>query len=463
GIFAGIVDSIYVGEIKISKNDIGISHKQVNNFIENYAESRGIKGQHLKDTIASLEKEFTVAQDNVWSGADIGVSAKNHHLADLAHHPTPLGLVSALMVQFLRIGTFVNKDGEWHFIFVETTKDDIIAIVIAALITGVLNWLALLAEKKYEDDADTEIPGTLKTLIHIIASSPMIIEVIKCADNWFGHLVSEMGGSKQTAGAGMGIPGVFLSLMYELASLPILKDSGLPAALNSLYVDGKVNLRSEIPIYSVLTKQSVPVIINEVFVRSFFFISRLAGEIKEHNGLMGIDWKNIIPFGNRTIERMITVSSLTFTVADTADAAIHAAVESGGNWVIFSCRFASRFNFVGAGKAGLSVIREISAESEEAELIHEKMLLTHAVTAQAVQIIEEYKAALNARLTEYIAEDITQFLTGLDMMRDGLSTVDADRVIGGNVVIQRVLGREPQFTNQQEFDELMGSDMDLIL
>ncbi|MCR5807603.1 MAG: hypothetical protein K6G68_11300 [Oscillospiraceae bacterium] len=179
GIFAGIVDSIYVGEIKISKNDIGISHKQVNNFIENYAESRGIKGQHLKDTIANLEKEFTVAQDNVWSGADIGVSAKNHHLADLAHHPTPLGLVSALMVQFLRIGTFVNKDGEWHFIFVETTKDDIIAIVIPALITGVLNWLALLAEKKYEDDADTEIPGALKTLIHIIASSPMIIEVIK--------------------------------------------------------------------------------------------------------------------------------------------------------------------------------------------------------------------------------------------------------------------------------------------
>ena len=62
-----------------------------------------------------------------------------------------------------------------------------------------------------------------------------------------------------------------------------------------------------------------------------------------------------------------------------------------------------------------------------------------------------------------MAEDITQFLTGLDMMRDGLSTGDADRVIGGNVVIQRVLGREPQFTNQQEFDELMGSDTDLIL
>ena len=82
---------------------------------------------------------------------------------------------------------------------------------------------------------------------------------------------------------------------------------------------------------------------------------------------------------------------------------------------------------------------------------------------EAYEAIEEYKAALNARLTEYIAEDITQFLTGLDMMRDGLSTGDADRVIGGNVVIQRVLGREPQFTNQQEFDELMGSDMDLIL
>ena len=36
-------------------------------------------------------------------------------------------------------------------------------------------------------------------------------------------------------------------------------------------------------------------------------------------------------------------------------------------------------------------------------------------------------------------------------------------VIKGNLVIQKVLGREPQFTNQEEFDELMESDTALVL
>ena len=62
------------------------------------------------------------------------------------------------------------------------------------------------------------------------------MEIIKCADNWFGHLVSDMGGSKNSAGHGMGIPGVLLSLLQEVSSLPGLKDSKLPGIVNYLYV-----------------------------------------------------------------------------------------------------------------------------------------------------------------------------------------------------------------------------------
>ena len=48
-------------------------------------------------------------------------------------------------------------------------------------------------------------------------------------------------------------------------------------------------------------------------------------------------------------------------------------------------------------------------------------------------------------------------------MKQGMESGDSDLVIKGNVVIQRVLGREPQFTNQKEFDDLMDSDEALIL
>ena len=47
-------------------------------------------------------------------------------------------------------------------------------------------------------------------------------------------------------------------------------------------------------------------------------------------------------------------------------------------------------------------------------------------------------------------------------MKQGLASGDSDLVIKGNVVIQRVLGRKPQFTSQEEFDDLMDSDMPLV-
>ena len=261
----------------------------------------------------------------------------------------------------------------------------------------------------------------------------------------------------------MGIPGIFVSLLYEISALPILKDSGLPAFVDDLYENHKLDLRHEITMYKALGKQAIPVALNEIYVRLGFFVSHLCVEIADHKGLKGIDWSNVIPFRNRTVKRMITISSMTFTVADTADAAVHAALESGGNWVLFAGRFAARFNYVGAGRSAVAIVKEISNERKEAQLIHEKMILTEAKTIQVMQVLEEYKAKLTERVSDYLAQDIEAFIEGFDYMKEGLATGNSDLVIKGNVVIQRVLGREPQFTNQEEFDALMDSDIALQL
>lgn len=463
GILSGIIDSIFVGETIISGRDIGLSHQQVNNFIQEYASARGFDRSRLKDAISDLEQAFKVAQDNVWKGAGIGVSAKNHHLADLAHHPTPVGLVSAVIVQFLRIGTFVNKEGEWHFLLVETTPSDVLQVLAPAVMTGVLNWFVAIAEKKYEADTEEEVPKALHNIAHLVASTPIIVEIAKCADNWFGHLVSDMGGSKNTAGGGMGIPGIFVSLLYEIAALPGLKNSGLPAFVDDLYEHHKLDLRHEIALYKNLGKQAIPVIFNELYVRFGYFVSHLCYEIGIHGGAKDINWSNVVPFRNRTVDRMLTVASMTFTVADTADAAVHAALESAGNWVLFSGHFVARFNYVGAGRAAIAIVREISSEKKETQLIHEKLILTEAKTANVVKQLEEYKAGLMMRVSDYLAQDIEAFIEGFDYMKAGLASGDSDLVIKGNIVIQRVLGREPQFTNQDEFDALMDSDIALQL
>jgi Zn-dependent protease with chaperone function len=463
GLYAGVIDSVFVGAASFDGLDMALSHQQVNNFIQEYAKSRGLGGDRLKECISDLEQAFKVAQDNVWKGVGIGVSAKNHHLADLAHHPTPVGLLSSVIVQFLKIGTFVNKEGEWHFILVKTDARDIVETLTPAVITGVLNWLVTLGEKAYQKDTGEEIPKALRGIAHFAASTPMLLEIAKCADNWFGHLVSDMGGSKSTAGGGMGIPGVFVSFLYELASLPVLKDSGLPAFVNDLYESQKLDLRHELCLYKELGKQSIPVIFNEIYTRVLFFASRLGIQTAEHKSLKEIEWKSVMPFGNRVIDRMLMISSMTFTLADTADAAVHAAIESCGNWVLFSGVFVSRFNYVGAGRAAVAIVKEVSNEQKEAQLLHEKLILTNAKTVGVIERFSAYRTALEERVSNYLAEDMETFLIGFDYMKQGLERGDSDLVIKGNVVIQRVLGREPQFTNQKEFDDLMGSDEALFL
>ncbi len=462
GIISGIVDSVYVGELKVTDEGIGLANKQVNIFIQDYAKSRGLGGPRLKQAISDLEQSFKVAQDNIWKGADIGVSASNHHLADLAHHPTPVGLVSAIVVQFLRVGTFVNKKGEWHFVPVKTDLRELAIIWAPAVISGLLNWLVFMGDKDDDEESDRVTPEFIRKLSHGIASTPLLIEIAKCADKWFGHMVSDMGGSKNTAGAGMGVPGIIMSLLYEISSLPGLKDSGLPLIIDEVYEKGKIDLREEVALYNVLKEQAFPVVLNEVITRVLFFVWRLFEELNQTE-IKAVNWRRVIPFKNPIADRMIAISSMTFSIADTIDAAVHAALESAGNGIIFSGKFVSRFNYLGAGRAAIAIVKQISNEKKEAQLIHEKLLLCNALASFKLSEYHAYKAWLEERLTTYLAEDILTFMEGFDYIQSGVSSGNSDDVIKGNIIIQKVLGRNPQFTNQKEFDELMDSDIALVL
>ncbi len=463
GIMAGIADAVFVGEIKISDREIELSKNQVENFIHQYADARGLDKSNMKNVIGELEKKFKVAQDDVWNGKGIHISASNHHLADLAHHPTPLGLASAIIVQFLRVGTFVSRDGKWHFLAVETTAKDIKDILKPVAITGILNWLAALTEKKYESAYDTEMPKALRKLLHLAASAPILVEVAECADNWLGHLISDLDGTKKNAGGGMGIPGVFISLLYELSALPILNSTGLPNFVNRLYERQRIDLRDELPLYKAAKKQIIPVAFNEILVRLGYFLTHLLEEIVTRDKMSDIRWDRVIPFDNRTVDRMLMISSMTFTIADTADAAIHAAIESGANWVLFSGKFVTRFNYVGAGRAALVIVKEISNEKKETQYIHEKMLLSEEKAAVFLSDLQDFKAQLEEKVSNYLAEDISAFTDGLDEIGEGLNSDNSDLVIHGNIKIWKVLGRQPQFSNQKEFDDLMQSDTPLIL
>ena len=166
-----------------------------------------------------------------------------------------------------------------------------------------------------------------------------------------------------------------------------------------------------------------------------------------------------MPFNNRSVDRCLMISTMTFNMIDTADAAFRAAVESEGNWVLFSGRFVARYNYVGAGRAALAIVKEYSNEKKEEQLIYERMLLMEEKAQIMYQKLQKFKRELEERLTIYLAEDIETFMNGFDLMNEGLASGNPNLVIKGNVVIQKILGRKPQFESQEEFDKIMTSDV----
>ena len=201
GVIAGLIDSFFVGETEIDKDKI----------------------QEM------LESKYHTANDDEYRHKDENgnwiSSAMYHRLDDLAHHPTLLGLVASILVRYFRLVVFVDgSDGKPHVFFagkpqnkafqqleVEQLKNAWMGVIIS----GLFMWLATVAENKCIEEDDGDLPKPLRKIIIALKSAPVVIEVLKAADTWIGHMMSDVSTSQ-------GIPGIFLSLLKEISVLKIL-------------------------------------------------------------------------------------------------------------------------------------------------------------------------------------------------------------------------------------------------
>lgn len=434
GMLCGFIDSFYVGEFNFVdlKTD---ANKHVNKFVEKYAKLNGWRGEgRLDGAIKYLENIFPVAQDNIWKPTGVS-STRLHHLEDLAHHPTPCGLFFAIIVAFFSCGVFVDKEGRWQLKIVDIKPKDIAKLWILILLSGILRWLVYVAESKYLEEKETKLPAPLRKLLKLVAYTPGIISILTVSANWLGHLVSDMAGSKNTAGGGMGIPGLFLSLLKELSSLPYLKNTSLPQLVSIWYSKDKFDLRSELAIEEYAGKQSVPVIINECIVRCFYFVRHLIAE-KQQCDWKDVNWHNIVPWGNRTVNRMLTIATGTFMTFDVADAAVRSAIKNGAN--IYNPKlyadFVLRVNFVGIGRFAIAIGTDIymgykksRLEKERLYLLSEQLMLTDAKifykqadtwiyakdTTEAIGEMEKAAIASVQYMKDYL-HDIEQCMENID-------------------------------------------------
>ena len=435
GVLCGIIDSLYVGEFDYEEA-LAKSKEKVNDYvtkkaekirkeetvkkaIENAKKKAAAKGKKLskeeikaikekviagienkfkkvveldeKDgtvnalrrSITKLESVFILPSDHAHVGIK-GMNSASHHLADMAHHPTPLGLVAAIIGEVFRTGILVDKDGKWHLVWLgldEDAKKRLLNLIIPIVISGIITWLLNIANSKYKDEIDKNLPKPIAKIVHLLAKAPLAIAILNSIrnvfSNWWGHLASDMAGSKSTPGEGMGIPGLFVSILKEISSIPPLNYTGLPKVIDDVFVKYRFDMRAELAVVNELGRQSVPIILGDVLIRTFYFVRHLIKELSEKKSYKEIDWESVIPFNNRTIVRMMTIETGTFTACDLADAAIRSTLKNGGNfenpklWI----DFALRVNFVGIGRFAIAIYSDVKMGVDRSSRIKERLFL----------------------------------------------------------------------------------------
>ena len=329
GVLCGLLDVLWVGDFNLERGR-EIASDKVETFVKRAAKLTGCESDDLNTAVKHLEKLFPIPSDGNTPAFGGGLQ---HHLRDFAHHPTIVGLMFSLLTQFTYKSYGTDTAGMFIIVDVPEKSRPFIGM-------------------------DTPTKILYGTLI------------------WFFHLVSDMAGSSSSAGktGGTGIPGPILALAKELSVLPFFRDMeigeyGISPFLSKLFngtllaqhdENGKIimdtvlkfDLRGELGVVSELGRQALPVVANECIVRGFYFIRRFATELKENHirsldEIRHVNWCNVIPAGNPTIARMLTIATGVFTTVDVGDAII-----SQKYWV--------SINYVGIGRFAVAIGEDVS-------------------------------------------------------------------------------------------------------
>lgn len=96
---------------------------------------------------------------------------------------------------------------------------------------------------------------------------------------------------------------------------------------------------------------------------------------------------------------------------------------------------------------------------KDASIAYEHRLAVEEECRQSVELIVLYRQEMEARVSEYLTERLETIEHGFAEMDQALLKNDTDGFIRGNTEIQKLLNYDVQFTNQEEFDDLMDSDL----
>ena len=350
GILMGALGSLWQKDINLTEAR-KFGEEKIQKIVIGAAQRAGLDKEHpnIADAIRFLEKRFPSVGDKLTAAFGGGLQ---HHLRDFSHHPSPVGLVCSLLMQFTGKGFGTKTDGT--FAIFDLPAD--------AMKDGLLVGRNVPEKILY---------GTVK---------------------WLFHLISDMAGSSSTPGAGTGIPGPLLSFLKEASSLPFFRDLSIgyegkmrtlsqwiSKAFNGTLLkdeDGnplRFDLRTEVGLAEQILTQVPAVLANECIVRGFYTITRFVDELKccdvsSVKDLARINPSRFLPLNSRALTRMLTVASGSFVVVNSGIAAVRAVVEgtaSGGVGAV--PLFFMRLNYAGIGRFAFALRADSSYIYEDVE------------------------------------------------------------------------------------------------
>ena len=327
GVLCGMLDAVWVRDFNLAEGRDHVAN-QVNELVKKAARLLGSRSDDLQTSVSFLEKRFPIPEDG--NTPDFG-GGLQHHLRDFSHHPTIVGLIFSLLTQFTERSYGTDTNGKF-----------------------------------------ISVPVPEKSLPFIGRDIPD--KIFRGTVVWFFHLISDVAGSSNTVGngGGTGIPGPILSVVKEISSLPMFQNIGEQQNEISVFLskifngtifakrdeNGKMiretavrfDFRGELGAAAELGREALPAIANDVLVRSFYFICRIASEIRRSGAhsfaeMQCLNWDTCKPFGNPTVDRMLLIATGVFTSVDLADAAVE-----GKYWVTV--------NYIGLGRFTVAVSRE---------------------------------------------------------------------------------------------------------
>ena len=340
GLLMGAIDNIFIDDFNFEVQKKNSDEKQtlplekvVKNFTENATKN---------DKISNLIKKFVKDED-----------LQKFNMPDLSCHPSILGLVCAILTQLTERNYGIDKNG----LKISEIKEKTLIgkTIVSKLFLAIIFWLldVLCEEVKpkcsQKDDEEDSKPWLLKLLLNF----PFFKDVVE-----------------------NGIDRKELKIIVaKLFNGELLKKKGKEPKTVAVEEEKET-------LFSRLAKQSLPVVINEVSVRGMYFIKQLRNELKEKKALGKVDWQKLLPFGNRTIERMMTIASGVFTATDIVGAMVLGATSTLHSWkkgLTMGINIPGVCRFVLAGITDIGMgIKRGGKESELTHLKNQALCLMNA-------------------------------------------------------------------------------------